>query len=683
MKFRSITGSLVFVFAVAAGVGPGLMPAWSEAGASSLRDSIETAVQRVKPALVRIHVVETYYNEGREMKYEASGSGVVITGEGHVVTNHHVAGHAKQLKCTFADKEEVEAELIGTDPLTDIAVIKLENDGSRQFPVAVFGDSSAVQVGDHVLAMGSPLALSQSVTLGIVSNTEMTMPDWMNRSGGLEQDGENVGTLVRWLGHDADIFGGNSGGPLVSMDGQIIGINEIKMGLGGAIPGNLAKEVAGELMAAGKVRRAWLGAEVQPRLKHGDADRGVLVSGVLKGAAADKAGLQSGDLIAAVAGVPVDVRFTVQLPEFNRLVSALTIGEPVEVVLLRGGAEQVVRVTPEEREPYELKQYALKQWGVTVRDISYMVAKELKRENSDGVLVTSVRPGGPAGDAKPVIRDRDVIVEVAGRPIKSVGELKAITDELTEGAAEPVPVLTGFERKTGQFVTVVKVGIKELQDPGLEVKKAWLPLETQVITRDIAELMGDTDLTGFRVVQVYPGSTAEQAGLLVGDLIRSVDGEPLTASRPEHYEELPVLIRQYHVGDTVELALRRAQEDKLLSVELVRAPKLDREMKKYRDDNFEFTVRDITFFDKATEQWKDEQRGVLVDEVKPGGWAALGKLGVSDLLLEVDGQAVADVAAVEAAMKAVGESRPKAVLFKVLRGIHTFFIELEPKWDTK
>ena len=216
-----------------------------EAGITAgLADSIKDAVNLVTPALVRIDVVEAYYRDGREMKSEASGSGVVITPEGHVITNHHVAGHAKQLKCVFADKSEYEAELVGTDPLTDISIILLKTEEEKTFPVASWGDSSAVRVGDHIMAMGSPLALSQSVTLGIISNTEMTMPEWMNRDGGLTIDGEDVGALVRWLAHDAQIFGGNSGGPLVNLKGEVIGINEIRLGLSGAIPINLARAVA-------------------------------------------------------------------------------------------------------------------------------------------------------------------------------------------------------------------------------------------------------------------------------------------------------------------------------------------------------------------------------------------------------------------------------------------------------
>ncbi len=671
----------VWLFVVVLGVG-----AWAQPGGeapSSLREAIDGAVQTVKPALVRIHVVETYYREGREMKFEASGSGVVISAEGHVITNHHVAGHAKQIKCVFADKEELEAERVGTDPLTDICILKLKCEDGRSFPVVSFGDSEAVRVGDHVLAMGSPLALSQSVTLGIVCNTEMMMPDWMSRHGGLEQDGEDVGALVRWLGHDAQIFGGNSGGPLVNLKGDIIGINEIKMGLGGAIPGNLAKRVSEELIARGSVKRAWLGLEVQPRFKHDPDERGVLVSGTIKGSPATEAGLQAGDRLLSVNGTPIDVEFTVQLPDFNLLVSELPVGEAAQVVIERAGKEETLAITPIEREKYEPKQYEFKQWGLTVRDLSFMMAKEMKRDTADGVMVTSVRSGGPTGDAKPVIKPKDILLEVDGKPIRNVSELRAVTNTITEGAEDPVPTLTAFERKTEKYLTVVKVGIKELQDPGLEVKKAWLSVETQVITRDIAELLGAKDLTGFRITHVFRESTAEKAGLQVGDLILALDGEKMTASAPEHYEELDALVRQYRAGTTAELTVRRGGEELAIPVELVRATKLKREMKKYRDDNFEYTVRDISFFDKAEEEWEQEQRGVMVDEVKSGGWGALGRLAVADLILEVDGTPVPDIEAMKEAMDAVDRDHPDAVVFKVLRGIHTFYLELEPKWELK
>ncbi len=209
------------------------------AGQSALRAQIDMAIDTLRPALVRIRVVSTEYREGREVKMQAVGSGAIITKDGYLITNHHVAGHAVRIFCTLWNREEIEAELIGTDPLTDIAVLKLKPEKPREFAFATFGDSGALRVGDSILAMGSPMALSQSVTLGIISNTEMILPRFWGGAGAFRLDGEDVGSLVRWIGHDAAIYGGNSGGPLVNLRGQIVGINEISYGLAGAIPGNL------------------------------------------------------------------------------------------------------------------------------------------------------------------------------------------------------------------------------------------------------------------------------------------------------------------------------------------------------------------------------------------------------------------------------------------------------------
>jgi len=132
-----------------------------------LRSQIDAAIAKVKPALVRIHVVSTEYSEGREVKMQAVGSGAIITKDGYLITNHHVAGHAARIFCTLWNREEIEAELVGTDPLTDIAILRLKPDHPVEFKPAEFGDSSKIQVGEYVLAMGSPMALSQSVTLAL------------------------------------------------------------------------------------------------------------------------------------------------------------------------------------------------------------------------------------------------------------------------------------------------------------------------------------------------------------------------------------------------------------------------------------------------------------------------------------------------------------------------------------
>ncbi|MBS2026097.1 MAG: trypsin-like peptidase domain-containing protein, partial [Deltaproteobacteria bacterium] len=287
--------------------------------------SVDRAISKVYPALVQIRVLTVDHGSGRARKFEASGSGVIISPEGYVVTNHHVAGRAVSMRVTLSTKEELEATLVGTDPLSDIAVLKLDlssrRAGAPPLPSAAWGNSSALKIGDTVLAMGCPLALSQSVTEGIVANKDMMLPRMF--SGRFMLDGEDVGSLVKWIGHDAAIQPGNSGGPLVDTAGDVVGINEIGLGsMSGAIPSDLAKAVAAELIAKGKVKRAWIGADFQPLLKEAaqspDA-KGILVAGVIAGSPAEEAGLRAGDIVLALDGAPVAARFREELPAFNLL----------------------------------------------------------------------------------------------------------------------------------------------------------------------------------------------------------------------------------------------------------------------------------------------------------------------------------------------------------------------------
>lgn len=639
--------------------------------------AVDHALAQVAPSLVRIHVVAIDHQDGRELKRESAGSGTIITPEGHVLTNHHVAGKTRAIFCTLASREEVPADLVGTDPLSDIAILKLRPSKPRTFPAASFGDPSRLRVGDRVLALGSPLALSQSVTMGIVSNTEMIMPGMFWPFNRLTLEGEDVGSIVRWIGHDAPIFGGNSGGPLVNMQGEIVGVNEISMGLAGAIPADLAREVAEAIIKEGRVRRSWIGLEVQPLLKSAGSDRGALVGGTIEGSPAERAGFRSGDVLLKVGDRDVNVRFAEEIPLFNQLVMRLPRGQAVEATVRRDGREKVLRVTPIERESVESRVRELALMGVTASDLTAWSAKELKRGSRDGVRVRGTRPGGPAEQAKPGLIRNDVIVQIAGTDVKDVEALAAAVERIAGGVPEPVPTLVAFERGAERMLTVIDIGRPGLQDPGLEARKAWVPVTTQVLTRELAAKLGIPGRSGVRVTRVLSGN---ESALQPGDIITAIDGDPVQASQPSDADLFATMVRQYKIGATVQLSVLRGPDERKIPVVLQTAPRLPREMKKYEDPNFEFRVRDIAAVDRQQRAIDDDERGVLVEAVSEGGWAALAHLADGDLIRAIDGEPVDDVEAVQQKMTAIAEAKPATVVLQVRRGIRTFFVEMHGGW---
>jgi serine protease Do len=657
------------------------VPALASQAFAKADPQVEAAVQAVYPALVRIHVVSEEGGQGRMQKGRGSGSGTIISPDGYILTNHHVAGRATRITVRLADRQELRATLVGTDPLADLAVLKIDRKDLRNpempLPVARFGDSDRLEVGDAVLAMGSPAGLSQSVTQGIVANTEMIAP-----GGSLRLDGEVVGELVRWIGHDAVIFPGNSGGPLVNLAGEIIGVNEVGIGsLGGAIPSNLARKISEELITRGHVQRSWVGLNAQPLLKTAAETSGILVGGVISGSPAEIAGIQAGDIVTNCNGTEISAsRAPEDIPVFNRLLLESPVGSKLTLTGTRNGSPMTWEITSSRREPAEPREKELLSWGITARDLTALNAKELLRENSEAVLVQSLRPGGAAAAAKPSIAPGDLLLSVAGKPTSNLSALLAVTAEITEGKTEPVPVLVSYERDGRSYLTVVKIGPDRVEDrPGL-VKKAWIGVDTQVISADLAAALGIPGSKGVRITQVHPGSRAEAAGLKVGDLLLKLDGTIIPTSRPEEADVFPSLIRQYRIGTEVALSVRRGEETLEIKVSLDASPEGTSELASHDCETLEFNSRDLGQADRVSKKLPEEFKGVLITGITPAGWAALGGLGTGDILLSIDGHAVDSIETLKPILADLEKNRRSPVVLFVRRGITTRYIELEPSW---
>jgi Do/DeqQ family serine protease len=366
------------------------------------------------------------------------GSGVIVSADGYVLTNHHVIDGAEHIKVELSDKRVFSAKLVGSDTPSDLAVLKIEASGLPALPI---GDSDAVRVGDIVLAFGNPLGVGQTVTMGIISAK--------GRATGLGDGG-----FEDFLQTDAPINQGNSGGALVSARGELVGINSQiltpsggNIGIGFAIPASMAQNVMAQLLKDGKVRRGQLGVTVQdvtseiakslglPEVK------GALASSVLPGSAADRAGVERGDVITTFNGTKVE-----GANDLRNHVAGTAPGSKVTLTVVRHGQTKTLTTDLGElsgkRAANEDKSGESDhgRLGLTVRPLTPETAQELGVSGRKGLLVAEVDPAGPAAAAG--LQPGDVIEEVNGKPVTAVSDLKAAVN-----ASEDRPALVLVNRK--------------------------------------------------------------------------------------------------------------------------------------------------------------------------------------------------------------------------------------------
>ena len=643
--------------------------------------SVAEARRRVYPALVNISMVKRYFEHGQARRASAAGSGVIVSPDGYVLTNYHVASHATRILCRLPSGEELEAGVVTDDPLTDLSVLKLRFDRRRPpapLPFAQLGDPASLEPGDQVLAMGNPMMLGSSMTLGIVSNphrvfTRATADDIRNLD---LEDGERTGLLTRWIQHDALILPGNSGGPLVDMKGEVIGINELGGGgVGFAIPANVAATVLAAARATGEVERGWLGLGVLPVGKAG-LERGALVADVWPGSPAERAGLQPGDVLLAIGGAPVHARFFEEVPLVYQAIADLEPGVAVRLDLQRRGAPRTVQATPERMGRFLGEEEELPDLGATVQRITAAMALFRRYPDAAGVLITGVRPGYPFESAKPPLAAGDVLLAVGDTPTASLETLRRAVRQAGTGRFRVT-----VRRQREVLVAVVSANREKPDTSNTELPKAWLGVRTQVLTPDLAEALHLGAARGLRISEVLPYTRAQAAGLRVGDVLTAVDGRRLTSSRPQDAQDLKRLMEELPVNQEVSLTLLRDGRQLTLPVLAEPEPKGADLAGKAQQPELEFAVREIVAADRMEGDQLVEGKGVLVSEVIEGGMASLAGLEIDDVVLAVNDQPVDGIAAFKSAMQGVVAQRPRFVKLFLRRGYKTHFVFIEPEWQ--
>ncbi len=413
------------------------------------QDSYADVVSRVSPAVVtirserRVRAAQQYpfggdplfrefFGRGNPQAPEDGqsgirrglGSGVIVRSDGYCLTNHHVVDGAQEIRVEFGDGRILSAKLVGSDPPSDLALLKVE---ASDLPVLPLGNSELVRVGDIVLAVGNPLGVGQTVTMGIISAK--------GRTTGLSD-----GSFEDFLQTDAPINQGNSGGALVNTTGELIGINSQilstsggNIGIGFAIPSNMAKNVLDQLAATGKVRRAHLGVGIQRLTTELAAGlglkeaRGVLVNSVTAGSPAERAGIKMGDAIVAFNGTPVESGNS-----FRNSIAGSVVGSEVSFTVLRNGKVQKLTAKLDEFKSDQASVNSQNEapgngdgeLGISVLPVTPEIASRLKLPaGTRGLVVGEVSPTGPAAEAG--IVQGDVILELNRQPVGSAPEVKA------------------------------------------------------------------------------------------------------------------------------------------------------------------------------------------------------------------------------------------------------------------
>lgn len=409
------------------------------------RKIISNAKKRVFPALIFVKPIVEEYKSGEKKQQEVFGSGVIISPDGYAITNHHVIDKAIAINCVLYNKQQVPAELVGSDRDTDLALLKLPSEpNDSPFPYASFSEKKVIE-GDFVMALGSPFGFQRSISLGIISNAQ--------RYIGFKTEYK----YNTWLQTDAAINPGNSGGPLINTDGKIVGINTLGIfasGVGFSIPAPVVREIVARLKQSGKVVRTYTGLRLQAlRDFHSntfvDGERGVLITGVEENSPAAEAKIQAGDILLEINGRCIEGIYAEMLPAIWRMLADLPLDAKVEIKILRGGEERTVTLNPEKKGKLEGDDFDCHRWGMTIKEINKYRNQRLYYMHGEGVYIQGVKYPGNASDAG--LRSKDIIVKLDNKPIKAIDEVKKIYEQ----------AVADEEREKKVMVEIMREGLRK------------------------------------------------------------------------------------------------------------------------------------------------------------------------------------------------------------------------------
>lgn len=388
------------------------------------REIVQQAKGKVFPAVVYIRCVRESTEAGKKESQQVTGSGVVISAEGHVLTNWHVVDKATSVRCLLTDGRHMDAKILGTDKDTDLAVLKLALDEqSEPVPFAKIGDSSTLSEGDFVMAMGAPWGLNRSVSIGIVSCTRRFL--------------DQVSEYSLYIQTDAAINPGNSGGPMVNTAGEVVGINSRGMGsadgMGFAIPSSTVAILLPQLRDQGQVTWSWTGLQLQPlrdfnKDMYFEGTTGVIVSETDPDSPGRRAGFMARDRIMKINGSPISALTTEDLPAVRRVLGLLPKGSEATLEIERDGKPMALKLTPREKGKVEGEELALERFDFTVKTINQFDNPDLYFHRKQGVFVFGVKYPGNAGNSG--LSRQDIILKVEGKDITSVEDMKAIHKDL-------------------------------------------------------------------------------------------------------------------------------------------------------------------------------------------------------------------------------------------------------------